>query len=361
MSLRDKASKINFAALPSLAPAEAAPPARDVDARSPKTAPGLMMAQAGDQRSELLRRHDELQTQVQQLSAAAAKARELEEELKGWDGAKAARLLDPASIAPSRWANRAAPSYEEAEFEALKQEILAAGGNVQPVKVRPIAPGADGQPRYELVYGHRRHRACLDLGIPVLALIDSISDRDLFVEMDRENRSRKDLSPWEQGRMYRRALDEGLFPSNRKLAEAVGADLSNVGKALALAELPEAVVGAFASPLELQYRFAPVLRAAIEADGKGVLQRAAVLAGLSPRLPAREVVRRLTQPDGQGGGTVPPPEELPVLHRGRPVGRLVRLPNGEVTVSLKAGAVSPERLDRLREALESFLAGNAHR
>ena len=63
--------------------------------------------------------------------------------------------------------------------------------------------------------------------------------------MERENRERQDLSPWEQGMMYRRALDLGLFTSNRALATALGIDHSNVGKSLALARLPDEVVAAF--------------------------------------------------------------------------------------------------------------------
>lgn len=356
MSLRDKASKINFAALPSLAVPAPVPSSAEAELRVPKTAPGLMMAQAGDQRSELLKRNDELQVKVDQLAQAAARSRELEDELRGWEGAKAARLLDARSVVPSRWANRSPQSHADADFELLRQEIGAAGGNVQPIKVRPLPPAADGAARYELVYGHRRHQACLSLGLPVLALIDSISDRDLFVEMDRENRQRKDLSPWEQGRMYRRALDEGLFPSNRKLAEAVGADLSNVGKALALAELPEAVVQAFASPLELQYRFAPLLKAALAADGSGVLERARALAGAVPRPSAREVLQRLVQsPGAVGGGTVPPPVEVPLLRGGRAVGALRRGDRGALVIDIKAGVVPPERVDELRSVIETFL------
>jgi ParB-like chromosome segregation protein Spo0J len=66
--------------------------------------------------------------------------------------------------------------------------------------------------------------------------------------MERENRARKNLSAWEQGTMYRRALDEGLYPSQRKLAEALGVDISLVSKSLALARLPDAVVRAFRQP-----------------------------------------------------------------------------------------------------------------
>ena len=46
--------------------------------------------------------------------------------------------------------------------------------------------------------------------------------------------------------MYARALDQGLYPSNRQLAAAVGRDLGDNGKALALARLPQAVGAAVA-------------------------------------------------------------------------------------------------------------------
>jgi ParB family chromosome partitioning protein len=93
---------------------------------------------------------------------------------------------------------------------------------LQAIKVRPLKPG--GEFKYEVVFGHRRHRACLELGLPVLAVVDNLGGVELFVQMDRENRSRKNLSAWEQGMMYLRALENGLFPSNRQLAEKVGVD-----------------------------------------------------------------------------------------------------------------------------------------
>lgn len=65
---------------------------------------------------------------------------------------------------------------------------------------------------------------------------------------------------------YRRALDEGLFPSNKKMAEALGVDLGIVGKALTLAGLPVEVIDAFKSPLKIQYRFAKPLKDALAKD-----------------------------------------------------------------------------------------------
>jgi len=270
MGLRDKASKIDFASL--LAPASVA----GAELKAPKTAPGAMMAHANDARSELLRENEELRGRAARSTELEAELAEAVSDLRGWEGAKPVRLLDPAQIGRSRFANRHASSYLGDEFERLKREIMEAGGNVQPIKVRPGKGGDESA--YEIVFGHRRHEACRQLGLPVSAVVDNLDDRTLFVEMDRENRERADLSPWEQGVMYLKALDQGLFSSNRQLATALAIDPSNLGKSLSLAKLPEDVVAAFATPLDIQLRWAPLLNKALEDDPAGLLKRAGEMA-----------------------------------------------------------------------------------
>ena len=366
MGLKDKASKIDFASLPigaaPPAPSALGPAGGGLGPARPKTAPGLMMAAAVDQRSEILRENESLRAQVGELSAAAAQVRELQDELEAWEGAKATRLIDPRLIARSRWANRDPRHFQSAEFEQLKLEIANAGGNVQPIKVRPINVEGEGAVRYELVFGHRRCEACAQLGLPVLAVVENLGDAALFVEMDRENRSRKDLSAWEQGVMYRRALDDGLFPSNRKLAEAVGADLSNVGKALALAALPDELVAAFESPLELQYRWAKPLKDAWDADPVTLRARAVAIAAATPRPKARDVFESLIAEGGGGGGTVPPPPaSIDVALNGRRAATISMSARGTAQVSIEAGLVDPARLSELAQVVERFLSAGRTR
>lgn len=196
----------------------------------------------------------------------------LKDEMKVWSDAAPVKKLDPSLVIPSKWANRHSDSFLSVEFEELKADVQSVGGNIQAIKVRPI-PGSDPQ-QYEIVYGHRRHRACLELGLPVLAVIESINEQALFVEMDRENRQRADLRPYEQGEMYRRALDEGLYLSLRKLAESIGMQASNVSVAIKIARLPEDVLDAFASRLDIQYRWATPLADALAKDPDVVLARA---------------------------------------------------------------------------------------
>jgi ParB family chromosome partitioning protein len=201
-----------------------------------KTAPGMLMNFMAKE-SDVMRENEHL--------------REL---LAKWDGATPARKLDPTLVKPSKFANRAAESYENSEFAALQEEIKSAGGNTQAILVRPVGDGT-----FETIFGHRRHRACLNLGLAVLAIAVEATDLELFEAMDRENRHRADLRPFEQGEMYRLALDEGLYPSLRRLSEAIGAQPTNASLAVRIARLPAAVLKAFNSPLEIQYRWSKPL------------------------------------------------------------------------------------------------------
>lgn len=232
---------------------------------------------------------------TERQSLAIKEAALLKEQLKEFDGSRPTRHIDPTFIVRSKWANRHELSFTDTDFQNLKEDIQASGGNVQPIKVRRMS-GESG--KYEIVFGHRRHQACLELGVDVLAFIDDLDEKNLFIEMDRENRQRKDLRPYEMGAMYAKALDEGLFASARKLAEEVGIDHSQLSKSLALARLPVDVLNAFTSPLDLQYRWVANLVGAIQKDPDFVLAAANAIKSESPRPAAAAVFKRLC-------GTVP--------------------------------------------------------
>jgi len=315
MGLKDKASKIDFGSL-------GVTSSVFQENKTPKTAPGAMMAFANDQRSDLLRENDDLRSRANQSDVLEAQLKEVVHDLQEWDGARPTRLLNPDLVSASVYANRHLSSFASAAFELLKREIADAGVNVQPIKVRAIA-GAAGDARYEIVFGHRRHEACRQLGLPVLAMVDNLDDRALFVEMDRENRVRADLAPWEQGVMYARALDRGLFASARQLATALGVDASNLGKALALARLPSSIIDAFASPLDIQYRWIPALNAAAQKDLMALQLRAEKVAADRGVLTAKEVMQVLLDSASVlGSGTVPLPVLHPLLSDGKIIGQV---------------------------------------
>jgi ParB family chromosome partitioning protein len=298
----------------------------------PKTAPGAMMHFLASQ------------------SDAIKEAEGLKTRLEAFDGASVVRSLDAARVTPSKWANRHASAFVSPEFAALRDEIRQAGGNVQPIKVRPLSGREDAD--FELVYGHRRHRACLDLGLPVLAMIEEVSDAELFTAMDRENRQRKDLSPWEQGWMYRKALDEGLYPSLRRLADAVGADPGNVSKALTLARLPDAVIEAFPTPLVIQYNWGPALSSAVQKDPEGTIARARAVA--LKKLGPRQVLEALTVSMDR----VVPYNTVDLTITsvdGRRVASITHGTDGKTMVVFAKGALPDARREELRQLIAGLL------
>ena len=279
-----------------------------------------------------------------------AENRDLRAKLERFEDATIVEFLDPKRIKPSRFANRHELSFAGTEFEGLKTEIQAAGRNVQPIKVRRVGQGGDGRDEYEIAFGHRRHRACLELGLPVAAIIEVLTDAQLFTEMERENRERQDLSPWEQGVMYKRAIDDGLFPSLRKLAASIGAQVGNVSTAIQLASLPSPVVDSFPSPLSLQFRWGTALKAAIDKKPEEVVAQARDLAAMNPKLPAKEVLARLT---GVGASTKRE-AAVRLTSKGKVVGSWDKDPKGNISVQIKSGSLPAAKEKRLREFLEKL-------
>ena len=270
----------------------------------------------------------------------------LEQRLKEFEGVLPVRLIEADKIVASKWANRINDSFSSADFLTLKNEIAQADGNVQPIKVRPLAGRAD---HYEIIFGHRRHRACLDLGLPVLAFVEDLNDQELFKEMERENRARLDLSPWEQGCMYRRALSEGLFASLGELSKELGMDKGNLSKALRLAELPDDVVNAFPSPLDLQFRWAKLLNDAVKQAPEEVLERAKRLSEKNKgKHSPKEVLDALL------GVKMNERFEQPVVVAGKPLAKIC-IHGTQVAVQFSKGALSQEKTKQLHALLTEFL------
>lgn len=251
-------------------------------------------------------------------------------------------------VVPSRWANRHPLSFMTPSFIRLKDDIARANGNVQPIFVRPVAGSLD---KFEIVFGHRRHQACKELGLHVLASIctEPLSDSELFAAMDRENRERADLSSYEQGIMYRRALDDGLYSSHRRLAEELGVSHTWINKALSVADLPVPIVECFKSPLEIQFRHAALLAEAYKKDSKQILKRAEKLRGKS--LSASAVLSGLLESSANKSAS----QVRTVSVQGKQLGTIARK-GGDVVVKLNGSELGEEELARLQTFLEGLLS-----
>ena len=235
----------------------------------------------------------------EELESARRELEEAQAQLEQARAEQRLQRLDPARVRPSRFRNRDERSFERAEFRELVDSIRAAGGNSVPVNVRRI----DDDPNYdyEIVYGLRRHRACLEAGLPLLAIVhreDELQDKAVYQAMTRENSQRDDLSPWEWGQHYARGLGQ-YYATQKDLADDNGRSQAHVSHALDLVSLPEEVVSAFESPLELQLKWGTALRNDLKHSRRSVLAKASELTDRRGSLTAVQVfaeLRRAAQP-----------------------------------------------------------------
>jgi ParB family transcriptional regulator, chromosome partitioning protein len=225
----------------------------------------------------------------------AARVEELERERR--DGL-VILALDPKHIRRAAQANRHALSLTEADedFATLKQS-LKRDGQIMPVSVRALE--GDAEHVYELVSGHRRHEAALQLdrerpeGFKLRAVLDSAAQdpATLALHMYLENAARKDLSAYEVGAMFRTWLASGIFAEQQQIAEATGLGKPSISKYLQVAGLPAPVLNAFGDPRVIAVRWAEILIAALKANETAVLATARKLAARDER-PAPELVLR---------------------------------------------------------------------
>lgn len=268
-------------------------------------------------------------------------------------------MLDPTSIAPSRWTCRLREAFRDDAFRALCADIQDLGGNAVPIKVRPLGVGASNtsvqpSPAYELVYGHRRHRACLQMGLPIKAFIESIDDRQLVQEMLAEGSQRSDLSAYEAGGLYKRLLDGGVYPSMRRLAESIRRDVSDVSRAIALAALPSALVDAMTSPRELALHDAARFAAALSKDPERAIGIATALAEKSGPVRPKILLSAITAEPDPIVEDGPEPEVTPLMAQGRQVGQFAIAPNGAVSMTLLP-SLPRQRVKALRSEIQRFL------
>lgn len=240
----------------------------------------------------------------EELQIQRDRVADLEQQLRDALAQGSERDIDPALIRHSRFRDRHELGFQDEAFDALKASIEHDGGNHQAILVRPLEGDTDGA-QFEVVWGHRRHRACLLAGLRVKALVRDLSDRDAVLLMSSENSQRKDLSQFEQARKYRSWLAAGLFANQLEIAEAEGVNKATISRYMAINDLPDVIVERVADPRTITGLWAAKVMQLVERN------RAEVLATLKD-LPAGEThtikaLMKQLQPDSKA-----PPKEFSV-------------------------------------------------
>jgi len=207
-------------------------------------------------------------------------------------------------IKRSAYANRLKTSFNTPAFTELRDSISIAEGNTQPIIIRPVtsllgassnvSPGVD-DPIYEIVAGHRRHQCCLELQLPVKALVvPKMTDAEMIIAMHNENHARASLTAWEFGAMIKQCLDQGVFVNRGEMARKIGRDPGDLSRAYSLVTLPEAILQAFATPTALQYKDADLINGALKVNSDAVIAEALRIAQADDKLTRAEVLQLLT-------------------------------------------------------------------
>ena len=168
-------------------------------------------------------------------------------------------------IIPNRFQPRL--SFDEQGLNELAESIRQ-HGIIQPLVLRKIGD------KYEIIAGERRYKASYIAGLTkVPAVIIDLNDNESAEVAIVENIQRKDLSPIEEAKSYKKLLDRGYLTQDQ-LASRMGKNQSTVSNKLRLLNLDEKVQDALLNN-KISERHA---RSLLKLDNKGI---EAVWAGTS--------------------------------------------------------------------------------
>lgn len=145
------------------------------------------------------------------------------------------------------WQPRA--TVDDAALRDLADNIAQVGLLQSPVG----RPSAEGGGRVQLAFGHRRVAAIRLLAEegkwtgPVPVVMRPLTDASMAILSLSENKKRKDITPLEEYRAYRKALDEIEGLTVASLADSIGLDRSTLSNNLRILQLPAVVLDRFAS------------------------------------------------------------------------------------------------------------------
>lgn len=287
-------------------------------------------------------------------------------------------------------------AHHNREYDLLSEERCAdliAGFRAQGRQQRPaIVRSLSGADRvdpdgtecdFEIVSGARRHWTVSWLrsrdetnkaGEPFLFLIQVRDDLDVagaFELSDAENRGQADISDFERAKEYRWALTE-LYDGNvSKMAGVIEMDRSHLLRIIALTEIPEAIVNAYPSILDIRVHhwrelspyFSSNERQKKEAServlacARSIVQARATGSHNVPMdgpATARLLLAALKE-KGRGGDRTQTLQTIPAKETGKVMLKIKRTTRG-MTFELPrtSGATKEEVIDALSRAVDEF-------
>ena len=125
--------------------------------------------------------------------------------------------------------------FDNGKMSELKDSIKNSG-LLQPITVRKISNG-----KYEIVAGERRYRACRELGMESISVIEmNVGDARGYELSVLENIQRENLNPIEEAESYLMLMEVYGY-TQEKLSEKLGKTRSSVSNKMRILKLPASV------------------------------------------------------------------------------------------------------------------------
>lgn len=148
------------------------------------------------------------------------------------------QYLDPNDCRPWAYADR--PEEEMGNIDELAESIKL-HGQQEPILVRQ-AVNSSGDYDYEIIFGNRRWRACLQADVKLIAIVKPLSNQQAALYQKEENENRKDLSDLSRAKSYKTQLDAGIFNSEKELSDILGISKQNLNDIMAYTRLPAELI-----------------------------------------------------------------------------------------------------------------------
>ena len=131
--------------------------------------------------------------------------------------------------------NQPRKHFDNGKMSELKDSIKNSG-LLQPITVRKISNG-----KYEIVAGERRYRACRELGMESIPVIEmNVGDARGYELSVLENIQRENLNPIEEAESYLMLMEVYGY-TQEKLSEKLGKTRSSVSNKMRILKLPASV------------------------------------------------------------------------------------------------------------------------
>jgi ParB family chromosome partitioning protein len=163
--------------------------------------------------------------------------------------------IDPSLVHPSPYWDRDLRFLQDKSFTDFVEDMRR-NGQQSPALLRPhlAKPG-----QFEVCFGHRRLLACKSLGIPLRAVVQTLSEAQMAGAAYSENTHREGISILEQARALAKYIERGVFPTKQALADALNVSRSHVSNLTSYAEIPDLVLEALGDWRKCTFRDASSL------------------------------------------------------------------------------------------------------